>query len=119
METLDESEDCGELMMTARRRTLLVADAPGHIIDRMARSWLRHGRHAGDELINTGVESSFAICHRARELGVVNWLDQVAYLSLGKAVRAPQVVMVHHLTDDVLEQGIATLEHCDAITTSS
>jgi len=106
-------------MMTACRPALLVADAPGHIIDRMGRSWLRHGRHAGHELLNTGVKSSFAICQRARELGVVNWLDQVAYLALGKAVRAPQVVMVHHLTDDVLAQGIEALERCDAITTSS
>jgi glycosyltransferase involved in cell wall biosynthesis len=106
-------------MMTSHRPALLVADAPGHIIDRMGRSWLRHGCHARHELINTGVKSSFAVCRRARELGVVNWLDQVAYLALGKAVRAPQVVMVHHLTEDVLQQGIEALEHCDAITTSS
>jgi glycosyltransferase involved in cell wall biosynthesis len=106
-------------MMTSRRPALLVADAPGHIIDRMGRSWLRHSPFAGHELLNTGVTSSFAICQRARQLGVVHWLDQVAYLALGKAVRAPQVVMVHHLTDDVLEQGVASLAHCDAIATSS
>jgi glycosyltransferase involved in cell wall biosynthesis len=106
-------------MTTSRRAALLVADAPGHIIGRMGRSWLRHSRFAGHALVHTGVTSSFAICQRARELGVVHWLDQVAYLALGKAVRAPQVVMVHHLTEDVLEQGIASLAHCDAITTSS
>jgi glycosyltransferase involved in cell wall biosynthesis len=106
-------------MLTTRRSALLVADAPGHIIDRTARSWVRYGSQAGHEILNTGVASSFSICRRARELGVVNWIDQVAYLALGGAVRAPQVVMVHHLTDDVLEQGIAALTQCDAITTAS
>jgi glycosyltransferase involved in cell wall biosynthesis len=106
-------------MVAARRSALLVADAPGHIIDRMARSWVGHGIQAGHEILNTGAASSFSICQRARELGVVYWLDQVAYLALGNAVLAPQVVMVHHLTDDVLDQGIAGLAHCDAITTSS
>jgi glycosyltransferase involved in cell wall biosynthesis len=103
----------------ARRSALLVADAPGHIIDRTARSWMRHGRQVEHELVNSGVASSYSICRRAAAVGVVNWLDQVAYLALGSAVRAPQVVMVHHLTNDVLEQGIAALERCDAITTSS
>jgi glycosyltransferase involved in cell wall biosynthesis len=106
-------------MLTARRPALLVADAPGHIIDRMGRSWLRQSRLSDHELLHSGVTSSFAICRRARELGIVHWLDQVAYLALGKAVRAPQVVMVHHLTDDCLQQGIDSLLHCDAITTTS
>jgi glycosyltransferase involved in cell wall biosynthesis len=105
--------------MLTRRTALLVADAPGHIIDRMGRSWLRHARQAGHELLNIGVTSSFSICRRARELGIVHWIDQVAYLALGSAVRAPQVVMVHHLTSDVLEQGVAALERCDAITSTS
>jgi glycosyltransferase involved in cell wall biosynthesis len=105
--------------MNPRRPALLVADAPGHIVDRIGRSWLRHGRQVGHELLNTGVTPSFTICQRARDLGLVHWLDQVAYLALGNAVRAPQVVMVHHLTGDVLEQGVASLERCDAIATSS
>ena len=99
-------------------RALLVADAPGHIIDRMAKSWIRHNE-TSHELLNSGVTPSFSICRRARELGLVYWLDQIAYQALHKAVRAPQVVMVHHLTEDCLEQGVASLDSCDAITTSS
>lgn len=105
-------------MLTDNGRALLVADAPGHIIDRMAKSWMRHNA-APHELLNSGLTPSFSICRRARELGLVHWLDQVAYQALNKAVRAPQVVMVHHLTEDCLEQGIASLERCEAITTSS
>jgi glycosyltransferase involved in cell wall biosynthesis len=106
-------------MLSACRSALLVADAPGHIIDRIGRSWVRHGRGVEHELLNSGAVSSFSICRRAGALGIVHWLDQVAYQVLGSAVRAPQVAMVHHLTEDCLEQGIAALEHCDAITTTS
>src|SRR5450432_1539932 len=105
--------------LTNRQSALLVADAPGHIIDRIGRSWVRHGQAVEHELLNSGRASSFSICHRARELGIVHWLDQIAYQALCNAVRAPQVVMVHHLTDDCLEQGIASLDYCDAITTTS
>jgi glycosyltransferase involved in cell wall biosynthesis len=98
---------------------LLVSDAPGHIVERIGRSWCLHGRGVHYELLATGSHSSFAICQRASQLGAVHWLDQIAFQVLGKAVRAPQVAMVHHLTDDCLAQGIAALEHCDAITTTS
>lgn len=101
------------------RSVLLVADAPGHIVDRLGRSWLSHSRGAEHELLNSGVTSSFAICRRAREMGIVHWLDQVAYQALGRAVEAPQVVMVHHLTADSIRPGVAALQHCDAITTAS
>jgi glycosyltransferase involved in cell wall biosynthesis len=100
-------------------RSLLVADAPGHIISRIGRSWLRHGGGVEHELVSTAQASSFSICRRARELGMVHWLDQIGYQALGRAVRAPQVVMVHHLTDDGMAQRIAELDRCDAITTSS
>jgi glycosyltransferase involved in cell wall biosynthesis len=105
--------------LTNRQSALLVADAPGHIIDRIGRSWVRHGQAVEHELLNSGRASSFSICNRARELGIVHWLDQIAYQALGNAVRAPQVVMVHHLTDDCLQEGIASLDYCDAITTTS
>jgi glycosyltransferase involved in cell wall biosynthesis len=100
-------------------RALLVAGAPGPIVSRIGRSWLRHGSGVEHELLHTPEASSFLICKRAREVGMVHWLDQIAYQALCGAVRAPQVVMVHHLTDDFMAEGIAGLDYCDAITTSS
>jgi glycosyltransferase involved in cell wall biosynthesis len=105
--------------LTNGKAALLVADSPGHIIDRIGRSWRRHCKTIEHELTNSGRVSSFAICRRARQIGVVHWLDQIAYNVLRRAVRAPQVAMVHHLTADCLEAGVAALDSADAITTTS
>jgi hypothetical protein len=59
-------------MLSTCRPALLVADAPGHIIDRIGRSWVRHGRGAEHELLNSGAVSSFSICRRAGALGIVH-----------------------------------------------
>lgn len=98
---------------------LLVADVPGHILERVAKSWVRNSKTVHHELICSAENHPFLINIRGYRIGLIHWIDPLVYRVFGSATLVPQVVMVHHATDQELHDTIKSLKYCDGITTSS
>jgi glycosyltransferase involved in cell wall biosynthesis len=100
-------------------KALLVADSPGHILERIARTFVEYGRNVEHRFVCSEVVSPFLIRRAAESDGLVHWLDPLAFAAYPNAARAPQVVMIHHLTEPELEPMRRRLRHADLLTTSS
>jgi glycosyltransferase involved in cell wall biosynthesis len=103
----------------ATESALLVADLPGHILERIGLSWIRHANGVHHELIHSVGESTRHIVRRAHDAGLVHWIDRWGFMRLGAGTVVPQVVMVHHLTDAELPDFLRLHQVADAITTVS
>ncbi len=98
---------------------LVVADAPGHILERIGKSWQRQASAIHHELLCSSQTHPYICCREAIRLGLVHWLDLRRFLTCSRAVPAPQVVMVHHLLENERETALKALKGCDGITTVS
>jgi glycosyltransferase involved in cell wall biosynthesis len=101
------------------RPVLLVADQPGHIIERISRSYARNAAEVCYEVAVTANTSNYALCRRASQVGIIHWMDSLRFINGGGGVTAPQAVMVHHLTDDQVPKMLRKLPLADGVTTSS
>lgn len=100
-------------------RVLLVADVLGHILERIAKSWIRNSNTVHHELICSAENHPFLINIRGYQIGLIHWIDPLVYRVFGSTTLVPQVVMVHHATDQELHDTIKSLKYCDGITTVS
>jgi glycosyltransferase involved in cell wall biosynthesis len=100
-------------------RALLVADAPGHILERIARTFVDYGRGAEHRFVCSEIVSPFLIRRAGESHGMLHWLDPLAFAAYPNAARAPQVVMIHHLTEPEIEPMKRALRRADVLTTSS
>ena len=76
--------------------TLLVADAAGHILERMALTWSNRAQGVAMEVVRSEQVSLAGCCSRGLELGAVHWLDMRRGVRAASLTAAPQVVTVHH-----------------------
>jgi glycosyltransferase involved in cell wall biosynthesis len=98
---------------------MLVADRPGHILERLCISWQKYAKGIQCEIWNSLGISNYELCQLAKQHDVVHWVDQWRFIHCAPAVSAPQVVMVHHLTPDMEKKFLKNVKYCDALTTSS
>ena len=101
-------------------RALVVADAAGHILERLGRAWIDNGSSSRrQELVCSEHVHPYAIRRRGEAAGMIFWVDPLNFVRFPRAVRAPQCVMVHHITDPELPAFLAALPAADAVATSS
>ncbi len=100
-------------------KALLVADVPGHILERIASSWIRNSNAVQHERMCSAEKHPFICNLRGNRVGLIHWIDQLAFSIYGPCTLVPQVVMIHHATDQELPSRIKALEYCDGITTAS
>lgn len=100
-------------------QALLVADGPGHLLERIAISWVRNSSTVHHELVCSSEIHPFVYNIRGYRVGLIHWIDPLVYRVFGAANFVPQVVMIHHATDQELHDTIRTLKYCDGITTGS
>lgn len=107
--------------MSAEHRTgvLLVADSPGHLLERIARSWQCYSGGTHGTAVCSETEPSYVRCRMAERAGLVHWLDPLGFAVCARAVRVPQVAMIYHLTKPEIPLMLRALRHADAITTIS
>ena len=98
---------------------LLVADAPGHLLERIARSWQRYASGVHGAVICSETVPSYIRCRLAERAGMVHWVDPLGFAVCARAVRVPQVAMLYHLTDPEVPFMLRALRHADAIATIS
>jgi glycosyltransferase involved in cell wall biosynthesis len=99
---------------------LVVADAPGHILDRLSQAWIAHtssGR--AHELVYSQSTHPYQLRRRGERAGLIFWVDPLAFAPHPRAARTPQCVMVHHLTDAEIAPFGERLPFADAVATSS
>jgi glycosyltransferase involved in cell wall biosynthesis len=106
-------------MMTPRPSALLVADEPGHLLERIGWAWMRHSTAVNFGIACSGVEHPFELSRRAGERGLVHWLDPLKFRTCGHAFPVPQVVAIHHLMDPEIPGMAEQLENADMITVLS
>ncbi|HEX9160829.1 MAG TPA: glycosyltransferase family 4 protein, partial [Thermoanaerobaculia bacterium] len=100
-------------------KALLVADSPGHILERIARTFVDYGRGAEHRFVCSEIVSPYLVRRAGESDGMLHWLDPLAFAAYPSAARAPQVVMIHHLTEPEIEPMKRRLRHADLLTTSS
>lgn len=102
-----------------RKQTLLVADAAGHILERIGATWKRYAPDMGYELVLSESVSLGACAKRAKELGFLHWLDMRRALQGAKATLCPQVLTIyHHLTGEET-QVRELVRTCDVLSAGS
>ena len=98
---------------------LLVADSPGHLLERIARSWQCYSGGTHGKVVCSETVPSYVRCRLAERAGLVHWLDPLGFAVCARAVRVPQIAMIYHLTDPEIPLMLRALKHADAITTIS
>jgi glycosyltransferase involved in cell wall biosynthesis len=100
-------------------RVLLVADAPGQILDRLAGAWREAWSGQRHDIVYSSEQHAWALRRAADRSALVHWVDPLAFAFAPDASSVPQVVMAHHLTPPEVVPMVAALRSADAITTSS
>jgi glycosyltransferase involved in cell wall biosynthesis len=106
--------------LTERDGVLVIADGEGHLLKRVSRGWVGYSssrRH--QELISSDEEHPFSFCRRGERLGMLYWIDLLAFAQEPRAARAPQCLMFHHLMDQEIPPFRPKMRFADAITTPS
>lgn len=98
---------------------LLVADAPGHLLERIGEAWVKHSESAYHELVCSHTVHAYNCVRAGSRIGLIHWIDARTFLDCAFAVTVPQVVMVHHIVDSEIDRYKKKLKYCDGITTSS
>jgi len=99
---------------------LVVADAAGHILDRLSQAWIEHGAsRRAHELVYSGSMHPYELRRRGERAGLIFWVDPLSFLKHPRAVGVPQCVMVHHMTEMEVALYAERLPFADAVATSS
>lgn len=106
--------DCG-----TNQSVLLVADVPGHIVERIGLSWIHHVSSVRHELIHSHGKPVLDVLRRVHDVGLVHWINRWGFIGLGAGTVAPQVAMIHHLTESETPVFLRKHRSADAITTAS
>lgn len=97
-----------------------MVDRPGHILERLATAWVRHGRGLEEaEIVRSSRTSVSSIFTAAERAGMLHWVQQHAFVRYGRMHRGPQTVMVHHVNPPALEETTRRLACADAVAASS
>jgi glycosyltransferase involved in cell wall biosynthesis len=99
-------------------RWLIVGDSPSHVVGRLAQG-LAAAHPELVELVYSHGTPSFHLLRLIRRFDGVFWADQVRSRSLAWFVDRPQVVWVHHVTDDLRRTTQRLLNWSDGVVTSS
>jgi len=100
-------------------RALLIADVPGHILERIGKSWIDNSDKVCHTMICSSELHPFVMCIRSLKYHLIHWINPLAFRLYSKATLSPQVVMIHHATDQELPSYLRMLKYADGITTSS
>lgn len=103
----------------ADQSVLLVADVPGHIIERIGLSWIHHVSGVRHELFHSHGKPVVDVLRRVHDVGLVHWINRWGFIGLGAGTMAPQVAMIHHLTETETPVFLRKHRSADAITTAS
>ncbi len=98
---------------------LLIADAPGHLLERIARSWVRYAGALHRQVLCSAVVPAYVRCRAGEASGLIHWVDPLGFQVCAGAVRVPQVAMVHHLSEAEIPGMLRALRLADGITTTS
>ncbi len=98
---------------------LLVADAAGHILERIALTWCAHGWGEEMEVVLSEKVSLTECCRRGVASGGIHWLDRRRGVRAASATSCPQIVTIyHHLAGE--EEEISRLaKEADVLTAGS
>lgn len=102
-----------------RNQTLLVADAAGHILERIGMTWKRYAPDMGYELVVSENVSLGACATRAKELGQLHWLDMRRALHGARATLCPQVLTIYHHLAGEEAQVLELVRTCDVVSAGS
>jgi glycosyltransferase involved in cell wall biosynthesis len=98
---------------------LVIADSPGHVLERIADGWSRHATGVGHCVTTSLGRTSHTLARSAGRYDGVHWLDQIRFAACAAAIVRPQVVMVHHLVESMQRTLVPRLRHADALATAS
>lgn len=99
--------------------TLVIADHKGHILERIARSWINYTPHIDQSLLVSSGVSNYSLCRAATKFDLYFWVDRIRFSTCAHIIPLPQAVMIHHLTPDIIPSSITKLYYADAIITAS
>jgi glycosyltransferase involved in cell wall biosynthesis len=103
-----------------RGNVLYIADAETQILGRLSRAWMKYSSsRRPHEVIYTSKSHAFEVRRRGEEAGLIFWVDPLAFAAFPRAVRVPQSVMVHHLTEPEVDLFLGPMRAADALATSS
>jgi len=100
-------------------RPLVVVDAVGHILDRLARSWTAHHPGTFGDVVDSARHHPYVIRRDGAAAGMIVWLDPLPFIVSPRAATVPQIVVVHHIAGPELAAYQHALPHADAIATVS
>lgn len=96
-----------------------MADAAGHILERIGATWMRHAPDMGYELVLSEVTSTAACAKRAQEHGFLHWLDMRRALHGAKATLCPQALTIYHYLAGEETQVQELVRTCDVLSAGS
>jgi glycosyltransferase involved in cell wall biosynthesis len=102
-----------------RTKALLVADAPGHILEWRGKLWRRFQPSIQFELACSSVAHPFSCFAKGAALGLIHWIDPHRFYACARAATVPQVAMIHHILEEDVMPLARRLQYADAITTTS
>lgn len=100
-------------------KALLIADAPGHLLERIGKTWIDNAKGVEHSLLCSATASPYVRLRAGTQVDVTNWIDPLGFQLSGHAALGPQVVMVHHLTPEERTPMLAALRNADAVTTAA
>src|SRR4051812_11757750 len=98
---------------------LLVADARGQILDRIAHAWRDAWTGEAHDIVYSSEMHAWRLRRATDRATLVNWIDPLAFQFAPQASLVPQVVMTHHLMPEEFAPMAAALGSADAIITPS
>jgi len=98
---------------------LLVADAAGHILERIGATWKRYAPDMGYELVLSESMSLGACATWAKELGFLHWLDMRRAQRGAGAILCPQMLTIYHHLAGEEAQVQKLVRTCDVVSAGS
>jgi glycosyltransferase involved in cell wall biosynthesis len=98
---------------------LLVADAAGHILERIGETWRQYARHVQFELALSERDSIGDCCTQGQRLGFIHWLDRHRGARAASCSPCPQAVTVYHYLPGEEDAMRELASQCDVITTGA
>ena len=100
-------------------RVLLIADAQGLVLDRLAQSWRTHWTRSPHDVVYSASHHPYELRRQSDRSRLVFWIDPLAFSAAPRSSLVPQIVMAHHATEAEVEPYRSWLASADAITTPS
>jgi glycosyltransferase involved in cell wall biosynthesis len=98
---------------------LLIADGPGHVLDRLVKAWAVAWTRRRHRVVYSLAAHAYVTRAAMDGARLAHWIDPLGFMVSPSAAFVPQVVMMHHMTPAEIEPYVAGLRYADAITTSS